>query len=153
MSQADIDADKIPTLTDLVQPGTESKPRPAPEPEPTAEEVNEAQLDMPLEAPDEETEPVAKYGEPAEEAFETAIAEAESLLGMDAEAEETHHTPAPTLDIPALLETLEPRIEALVDEALERQARQSRDEIVSRVMQALREELAQDSSAEPPWQD
>jgi hypothetical protein len=150
MSQAEIDADKIPTLTDLVQPGTESTPRPVPEPEPAAVE-NEAQLDMPLDAPDEETESVAEYGQPAEEAFEAAIAEAEGLRGMDNEAEETHH--APTLDIPALLEALEPRIEALVDEALERQARQSRDEIVSSVLQALREELTRDTPADGPWQD
>lgn len=135
MNPADTDAAKIPTLTDLVQPGSESAPRAAPEPEP-APETNEAQLDIPLDTPrgtDEST---------TTDTFDDAIAEAGSLMTAgDPDALE----PVPArIDIQGLMDALEPRIEALVDEALERQARQTRDEIVSSIIRALHDELDRD---------
>jgi len=141
----------IPTLTDLVQPGSHSQPRPAP--------ATDGQLDMPLE-PEPATGTPAT-GTPAAEPedadfFAEAVREAEAWLGMEYEdaspaAPERTGTAgeAADIDVAALLNVLEPRIEALVDEALSRQLREARDEIVGRVMATLREELAGPAD-EPP---
>lgn len=145
MTASDRDTD-IPTLTDLVQPGSHSRPRPAP--------AAEGQLDMPL-GPEPATDAPASEPEDAD-FFAEAVREAEAWLGMEYEdaspaVPERSGTsgPAADLDVAALLNVLEPRIEALVDEALSRQLREARDEIVGRVMATLREELAGPDD-EPP---
>ena len=131
MKPADDSSHDIPTLTDLVQPGRESTPRPT---------SSDAQLDMPLDMP----------AQAASDPFDEAIAEAEAYLAFESDREEAVPAPAavPALDTAALLDALEPRIEALVDSALERQARQARDEIVSSVIDALRAELEQHQSTD-----
>ncbi|MDX5334388.1 MAG: hypothetical protein LPK58_10090 [Gammaproteobacteria bacterium] len=150
MTASDRDTD-IPTLTDLVQPGSHSRPAPPP--------VAERQLDIPL-APEPATatpaaDPPATGPEDAD-FFAEAVREAEAWLGMEyedasPEADERTGTPgtAAHIDAAALLSALEPRIEALVDEALSRQLREARDEIVGRVMAALHEALAGPAD-EPP---
>lgn len=150
MTASDRDTD-IPTLTDLVQPGSHSQPRPAP--------ATDGQLDMPLEPePDTGTPATDTPAAEPEDAdfFAEAVREAEAWLGMEYEdaspaAPERSGTAgkAADIDVAALLNVLEPRIEALVDEALSRQLREARDEIVGRVMATLREELAGPAD-EPP---
>ena len=151
MTASDRDTD-IPTLTDLVQPGSHSQPRPAP--------ATDGQLDMPLEPEPATGTPATgtpatdtPAAEPEDADF---FAEAEAWLGMEYEdaspaAPERTGTAgeAADIDVAALLNVLEPRIEALVDEALSRQLREARDEIVGRVMATLREELAGPAD-EPP---
>lgn len=130
MTASDRDTD-IPTLTDLVQPGSHSRPRPAP--------ATDGGLDMPLE-PEPSTDAPAADPEDAD-----LFAEAEAWPGMAYEGA----FPAADIDVAALLNVLEPRIEALVDEALSRQLREARDEIVGRVMATLREALAGPADAPP----
>lgn len=134
MTATDHDAD-IPTLTDLVRPGSQSKPVPARTPA-------KSQLDILLDAP-EGRAPAQTADEAAvdDDIFAEAIRETEAWFGRDQRTETAPPSAHPTPDALALLDALEPRIEALVDEALSRQVREARDEIVGRVMATLREEL------------